>query len=279
MSVRVWAQGRMVGDGPAVSVLDHGVTVGDGAFETCKVVDGEVFARTMHHARLDRSLNGLGLPGADREFLDSGIEQALQGLSGLVRLRYTVTSGVGPLGSDRGDGSLTHLVMATPIDPPPPAVAVATVPWPRNERSAVAGLKTTSYAENVVALASARERGATEALLPNTRGELCEGTGSNIFVILDGEVLTPPLSSGALAGITRELVIRWGRAEGVPIREQVLDMDILQRCDEAFLTSSTRDVQPIDRVDERALPPQHPVTDRLATAFAQHADQEPDPRP
>ena len=81
------------------------------------------------------------------------------------------------------------------------------VPWPRNERSAVAGLKTTSYAENVVALAHATERGAGEAIFANLAGNLCEGTGSNVFVGVDGRLVTPPLSSGCLAGITRELVL------------------------------------------------------------------------
>ena len=85
------------------------------------------------------------------------------------------------------------------------------VPWVRNERSAVAGLKTTSYAENVVALAYAKERGAIEAVFANTRGELCEGTGSNVFVVRDGVVWTPPLDSGCLAGITRALAVEWCR--------------------------------------------------------------------
>ena len=86
---------------------------------------------------------------------------------------------------------------------------VATVPWPRNERSAVAGLKTTSYAENVVALAHAQERGAAEALMPNTHGQLCEGTGSNVFVVREGVLLDSTATSGCLPGITRDLVIEW----------------------------------------------------------------------
>ncbi len=82
-----------------------------------------------------------------------------------------------------------------------------TVPWVRNERSAVAGLKTTSYAENVRALAYAKERGGSEAIFANTVGDLCEGTGSNIFCVYDGELVTPTLESGALAGVTRTLVL------------------------------------------------------------------------
>ena len=101
------------------------------------------------------------------------------------------------------------------------------MPWTRNERSATAGLKTTSYAENVVALAHAKERGGIEAVFANTRGELCEGTGTNVFVVVDGELLTPPLESGCLAGITRELTLEWCRAEGLAVREQALPLSVL----------------------------------------------------
>jgi branched-chain amino acid aminotransferase len=88
---------------------------------------------------------------------------------------------------------------------------VITVPWTRNERSAIAGVKTTSYAENVVALARAAESGATEALFADTRGRLSEGTGSNVFVVVGGRILTPALTAGCLAGITRALVLEWCR--------------------------------------------------------------------
>lgn len=277
MGINVWVNGELVGDRPAVSALDHGVTVGDGVFETAKVVDGRVFARTRHHDRLDRSLAGLGLPAADREYLDSGIAAVLEGLDGLVRLRYTVTAGVGPLGSERIGSPLTYIAMATAIDVPPETTTVLPVEWTRNERSAVAGLKTTSYAENAVALAAAKEVGATEAILPNTRGELCEGTGSNIFVIVDGEVLTPPLESGPLAGITRALAIEWGREAGIPVHEKVLPMSVLDTCDEAFLTSSTRDIQGITAIGERSLPAERPVTEAISTAFADAAATQEDP--
>ena len=94
-----------------------------------------------------------------------------------------------------------------PLGPPPGPTDVATVPWPRNERGALAGLKTISYGENVVALHYARERGATEAVFANLAGNLCEGTGTNVFVCIDGRVLTPPLSAGCLAGVTRDLIL------------------------------------------------------------------------
>jgi branched-chain amino acid aminotransferase len=138
-------------------------------------------------------------------------------------------------------------------------VQVVTVPWVRNERAATAGLKTTSYAENVIALARAKRHDATEAIFGNTRGDLCEGTGSNIFVVRDGVVSTPPVVDGPLAGITRGLVLQWGREAGVDIREETMQLSVLQDCDEIFLTSSLKDVRPVTRCDDRELSP-GPVT-------------------
>jgi branched-chain amino acid aminotransferase len=151
------------------------------------------------------------------------------------------------------------------------------VPWVRNDRGATAGLKTTSYAENVRSLAYAHERGASEAIFANTRDELCEATGSNVFVVRDGAVATPPGSSGCLLGVTRALVLELAAAAGIAVDETPLPIDALRDADEAFLTSTTREVQPIAHVDDRAVPSvPGPVAAALSTAFnalvAQHLD-------
>jgi branched-chain amino acid aminotransferase len=278
-TMRVWVNGDLVDPaGPSVSALDHSVTVGDGVFETAKIDAGAPFALTRHHRRLERSAAGLGLPPLDLPFLDKGIAAVLDGPEiDFGRLRYSVTGGIGPLGSDRADASLTYIVLAGPQSRPPTSGALTVVPWTRNERSAVAGLKTTSYAENVVALARAKEAGAVEAVFANTRGELCECTGSNIFVVVDGVVLTPPAGSGLLLGITRELVIEWGRAAGVEVREENLPLEILQTADEVFITSSTKDVLPIHRVDARELSTERPVTTELQALFRSNAERDADP--
>lgn len=248
--VRVWVDGRLVGDDPALSALDHGVTVGDGVFETGKVVDGRLFAARRHHDRMDRSLAGLGLEPLDRARVQEGIDAVLgEGPMPFGRLRWTVTAGPGPLGSERTPGAATYLVTAAEVPRPPRHTAAAVVPWARNERGALAGLKTTSYADNVVALAAARQVGATEALLPNTAGELCEGTGSNVFVVLGGVVHTPALEGGALAGVTRELTIAWLREEGIEVVEDRLPMSVLDEADEVWITSSTRDVCAVSRLE------------------------------
>ena len=114
------------------------------------------------------------------------------------------------MGSGRAAHASPTLVVALgPLEPRTTPSSAVTVPWPRNERGALAGLKTTSYAENVVALAYADERGGDEAIFANLAGHLCEGTGSNVFYAVGGELRTPTLASGCLAGITRELLLEW----------------------------------------------------------------------
>jgi branched-chain amino acid aminotransferase len=189
----------------------------------------------------------------------------------LGRVRITYTGGLGPLGSDRGSGGPTTIVIAGEQKPFPETASVAVVPWPRNEHGVLTGLKTTSYADNVIALAHAKERGADEAIFGNLAGNLCEGTGSNIFVVVDGRLITPTLASGCLAGVTRALVLEWTGAE-----EADLPLSALADVEEAFLTSTTRDVQPITRIDGRELPV-GPLTREAREVFSALAAEKVDP--
>ena len=245
----LWVNGALVDeDAPVVRANDHGLVVGDGVFETCEVRDGVPFALTRHLRRLATSAKGLGLE-VDEELVRTGIAAVLTDRPDRARLRVTLTGGPSPYGSDRGNAAPTVLIATGPLHVWPSTADVALVPWTRNERAATAGLKTTSYADNVVALSWAHERGAAEALFANTRNEICEGTGSNVFYESDGRLRTPPLSSGCLGGITRELLIEWLRDEGVPVDEQAESVDGFRAAGEAFLTSSTRRVQSIAALD------------------------------
>ncbi|WP_086832498.1 aminotransferase class IV, partial [Streptomyces sp. NRRL B-24572] len=240
--MKLWVNGGLHDAETArVSVLDHGLTVGDGIFETVKAERGETFALTLHLERLTRSARGLGLPDPDLDEVRRACAAVLEANPmELGRLRITYTGGPSPLGSERGDAGTSLVVALGETGRRPDSTAVITVPWTRNERGALTGLKTTSYAENVVALARAREQGASEALFANTVGQLCEGTGSNVFVVVDGRILTPPVSSGCLAGITRALAVKWTGAE-----ETDLPLEMLESADEIFLTSTLRDVQAV----------------------------------
>ena len=155
----------------------------------------------------------------------------------------------------------------------PSTAKVVVVPWTRNERAATVGLKTTSYADNVIALGYAKRHGGSEALFANTVGQLCEGTGSNVFLALDGALVTPPLSSGALAGVTRALILEWTAAT-----ERDLPLSALGEADEIFLTSSTRDVQGVHAVDDgQVTGAPGSLTCAAAAIFAERAAADVDP--
>ncbi|WP_028658665.1 aminotransferase class IV [Nocardioides insulae] len=257
--MHTWIDGRLVDPtAPSVALLDHGITVGDGVFESVKVVDGAPFALDRHLARLQVSAAGLGLTGVDDADLRKGVAEVLaaQRLA-LGKLRITVTAGHGPLGSGRGEASPTLIVAAEGMNPTPTETGAITVSWARNEKGALAGLKTTSYAENVIALAEAQRQGATEAVFPNTQGQLCEGTGSNVFYVVDGRLRTPTLASGCLAGVTRALVLEWYGGEEVDA-----PIEVVEEASEIFLVSTTRDVQAVTRWNQRALPV-GPITEEV----------------
>jgi branched-chain amino acid aminotransferase len=274
-----FVNGRLVAPELAVlSVFDHGLVVGDGVFETVLVRDGRPVLLDRHLDRLAASARGLGLEPPDRAEVTAAATQVLGSeLLVLGKLRITYTAGLGPLGSGRYAGRQSLVVLAEPADPPPPSTRVAVVPWTRNERGALAGLKTTSYAENARALAWAVEQGAEEAIFANTAGNLCEGTGSNVFVVLgssgvgegdedegEDDVLTPPLSAGCLAGVTRGLALQCGAREG----NVAIDDFRAEYVREAFLTSTVRGVQPIAAIDGAPLAScPGPMTAAIAERF------------
>lgn len=273
--MRVWFNGSVLAqaEAPVIRVDDHGFTVGDGVFEAIKIVDGQPFALTRHLNRIVSSAAGLGLPAPDLAVIRGAVDEVLESQAlPLGRLRITWTAGPAPLGSGRGGGPPSLVVVAAPMDPAAAATDAVRVPWVRNERSAVAGLKTTSYAENVVALAYARERGATEAVFANTVGNLCEGTGSNVGYVIAGEARTPTLASGCLAGVTRALAVEW-----CGIREIDEPIGVLDQADEVFLLSTTRDVQPVRRLDDLEFDVPGPVTRRLMDTWAEREARSPDP--
>ncbi|MCL2850459.1 MAG: aminotransferase class IV [Micrococcales bacterium] len=218
----VWCDGRLVPPGtPVVQPGDRGLTSGLGVYESLAVLDGTVFALTRHVQRLVHSAQvvGVRLP-AEQVLREAAREVAQAGRWSYGRLRITVTAGP--------DESTPGVVVVT--GSPARAteqVRVVRVPWVRNERSAVAGAKATSTAGNQVAARAAHQAGADEAVMANTRGELCECTTSNVLVETDGAMLTPPLASGCLGGVTRALLLEWSDGWDVPVREQTMAYEVL----------------------------------------------------
>lgn len=263
--MNTWVNGSLVEPGRAtLRADDRGVLDGDGIFETMKVVDGAPFALTRHLRRLESAAEVVGL-AVDLDLVHSGITAILHAEPmRSCRLRVTITGGSVHPGTDAS--APTVIVQTTALPDHPDAIDVCVVPWTRNERGATAGLKTTSYVDNVIAFRYAEKQGAGEAIFANTRGELCEGARSNVFVAIEGRLHTPPLAAGCLPGVTRGLLVEWlGDVVEAPI-----PIDALAHAEEAFLSSSLRGAQAIRSVDGDKLP--HlpgPLTMRAIDVYAQ----------
>jgi branched-chain amino acid aminotransferase len=286
MNAVVWVDGALkAADEPIVSAQNHGLTVGDGVFETLAVRKGEAFALTRHLVRLQYSMDRMGMSEIEMAHVREGVAAVMDARPGEVqRIRITVVSGPGPMSSVRGKEAPNIIIWGGPSSVPEQCRAVR-APWKRNERSAIAGVKSTSYGENVVMAKYAADRDADEALMSNTFGFLCEGTGSNIFIEKGGEIVTPPLSSGCLAGITRGLALEWGARAGIRVRiaapselpMSVLD-DVIAGHAFAAVTSSTRNVQHVVSLDGLDVG-RGPLLTQLAAVFDEQADAQLDPAP
>jgi branched-chain amino acid aminotransferase len=271
----VWVNGVRYESQSAATVpaTDHGLVVGDGVFEALKVTRAGPFAVQRHLNRLSRSAAAMGLPAPDHARIRAAIEEVLDDREfdhGRIRIVYT--GGMGPLSSSAAYGPPTLVVAAEPVELPAAFTSIVTAPWTGNERGALSGVKSTSYAENVRTLAYATRRRATEAIFLNTEGNVCEGTGTNIFVVMDGTIVTPPLSSGPLAGITREVIMEW-----CDVEERDFTLTEAMVAKEVFITSSLRDVQAVHRWDEIDLGTSHPMTDHIAATFAERSSAVIDP--
>jgi branched-chain amino acid aminotransferase len=263
-----WLDGRIVApDAVGIAIDDHGFTIGDGIFETLLVRDGRPGFWDRHMVRLQRSLRVTGLPPVHEVLITDAVRSVIEA-SGLrdARLRITLSSGPAPGGLRRGHRP-TVLVTANPLDlstGPPDPVAVVTVPWVRNERGPLVGVKSTSYAEAATLQGRVDALGADDALLGDTRGRVSEALTANVFVELAGRRLTPGTDCGCLAGIVREVLLESGIAE-----EADIALDAITDATEVFLTSSVVGVRPVASIDGHALPiVDGPMTEAARQAFA-----------
>lgn len=266
--MKIWLNGALVDEQAAcVSPTDHGLLVGDGVFETLRCYGGIPFGLADHLERLEAGARALELePPARGELVQAARAVIEANELSDARMRITLTSGAGPPGLLRAGGPPTVLVSAQALTPWPPTATAIVSRLVRDENRPLTGVKTISLVESVMALREARARGAAEGIVLNTRGDVCEATTANVFVVRDGRVETPSLASGCLAGITRERVLRLSGGAEVELPEAAL-----RAADELFLTSSTREVQPLVELDGRPVGTGEPgdVTRRLAEAYAE----------
>ena len=285
MSATVNVNGRITPECEAViSVFDHGFLYGEGIYETMRTYDGRPFLFDRHMRRLRRSASmiELALPFSDDE-LASQIRatQTAATLDGEAYIRVLVTRGVGELSYDlKATPSPSVVIIVKPqIDPAAEVydkgVRVVIVDVVRNHPASVNPMiKSNNLMNSALAMQQALRSNAFEGVMRNYKGELTECTTANLFIVKNNIALTPPLDAGLLPGITREFLFDIGKDAGVEVAEKVLVDDDLLRADEAFLTSTTRELVPIVTVNESSIGNGRPgpVTWNLLNAFRRAAD-------
>jgi branched-chain amino acid aminotransferase len=268
---RVWLNGRVVPVAEAtVSLLDRGLQFGEGLFDTVRVYAGVPFRLPSHIARLREGCAGLGLPTPDAETLTAAAADYLAACGAEeARLRLVVT--LGP-----PDGPPTNALIAQPaVKPDGPAVCI--VAPPRLALEGMGSRKLLARIEFRVARDAAESAGADEALLTTPEGHVLEGTRSNVFLVRDGVLLTPPADGSILAGVTRGVVLEVAAAEGIPVQETAIPVSALAQAQEIFVTGSVSEIRPVSEVRSRfqaagAVP--GPVTTQLQHGFTACVDRE-----
>jgi branched-chain amino acid aminotransferase len=265
----IWCNGEWLEtDRYPGAAQDRGAFLGLGLFETMGAFDGKVIFADRHLARLRESGARLGWKIDFPELAEVARECLVRAslAVGRARMRLIVTAGSGPANDlTPGKDRLVWLA-ALPVGEVPLSVTACVSAWPRNERSALAGMKTACYAENLVALDDARKRGFDEAVFLNTIGQLCEAATANLFLVKGGVLLTPSLDSGCLPGIGREVLCELATSHGFTLEEKPLVRGDLETADEIFLISASRGPMPVSRMDGRNLFV-HTRTERLRVCW------------
>ena len=255
-----WVNGRLVGESePSLSLLERGLTLGDGVFETMLAAGAKLFRPAEHLERLAQgaSLLVIDLPPVEQLLAAMQDTLSANSLSAAV-VRLTVSRGPDPgRGLDSSPGlAPTVIVRVSPYEPRAsgqPGLAAVFSSIRRNERSPLSRVKSLSYADNVLARLEARRRGADEAVLLNTAGEVCCASAANLFVVKGGTLTTPSVESGALPGVTRRCLLELAAARGLTVCEAPVLPEDLWAADEAFLTNTVVGVASLISLEGRSI--------------------------
>ncbi len=261
-----------------ISVFDHGLLYGDGIFEGIRAYNGRVFKLKEHIDRLFCSAKSilLTMPMSHTEVMRATVETCRKNKLRDGYIRLVVTRGVGTLGLNPNRckrGSV--IIIAGKIQLYPPAfyqrgMEIVTVPTTRNLHSALSpAIKSLNYLNNILAKIEANNAGCEEAIMLNADGYVAECTGDNVFIVKEGRVYTPPLSAGALHGITRRVVMEIAEESGYPVSEPNLTRYDLFNADECFLTGTGAEIVPIVKIDGRVIGngKPGPVTQKLSGQY------------
>ncbi len=274
----IYLNGSLVsGNTAALSPYDHGFLYGHGLFETMRSYRGKVFRLQSHLGRLANSMSMLGWPqfASDEEF-EAAIHDTLAANQlSEASVRLTVSRGVGPARPDAAScGKPTVMVFALPYVPLSQECyeegwSLATVGIRRNLSSPLYSIKSANYLDNLLAKTEAQQRGAREALILNTAGNIAEGTMSNIFFVIAGKLVTPDLASGILPGVTRAVVLELALQAGLLVEDRPVSPKEISEATEVFLTSSLVEIIPVTMLDSHKIGDGRPggITRKLSTLY------------
>ena len=280
----VYVNGRITpADQAVVPVYDHGFVYGEGVYETLRTYNKVPFLYDRHMRRLRHSAQRLALdvPFDDATLL-GWIHDTVEAAGELreAYVRILLTRGVGELTYDIASTPTPTLVIIVkpheevPARIPNDGIAISLVDILRNHPASVNPIiKSNNLLNNALAMQAAYRRGAEEALMCNYRGELSECSQANFFMVRGGVALTPKSSSGLLEGVTRAFVFEVGRDVGVEVRDEILYPKDLETADEAFITSTTREMSPVVRIDDRVIGAgtPGPITKTLLASYQRRA--------
>jgi branched-chain amino acid aminotransferase len=261
--MKIFLDGKFCNERDAkVSVFDHGLLYGDGIFEGIRAYNGRVFKLNEHIDRLFCSAKAilLEIPMAHSELIKATVETCRKNKLREGYIRLIVTRGVGTLGlNPRTCKNPSVIIIADKIQLYPPeyyqrGLDIITVPTTRNLHSALnPAIKSLNYLNNILAKIEANNGGCEEAVMLNAEGFVAECTGDNLFIVKNGELFTPPLSAGALYGITRQTVIELAKLASMKVSEPNLTRYDLFNADECFLTGTGAEIVPVVKIDGRII--------------------------
>jgi branched-chain amino acid aminotransferase len=277
--MKIYIDGKYYSERDAkISVFDHGLLYGDGIFEGIRAYNGRVFKLKEHIDRLYYSAKAilLKIPISHEAMTRAVVETCRQNKIRDGYIRLLVTRGIGSLGLNPNRCKRPSvIVIAGKIQLYPPefynkGMEIITVPTVRNLHSALnPAIKSLNYLNNILAKIEANNAGVEEAVMLNAEGFVAECTGDNLFIVKDGELLTPPLSAGALYGITRRVVMELAEEEGCRVSEPNLTRYDLFNADECFLTGTGAEIVPVVKIDGRVIGNGRPgpITQKLVTRY------------